>query len=95
MAVVFAPAILDAPKRGLPLAVEVHSLKHHRMCHKRFAIIESSRFVQACHYRHAEQPVGIHGPDTHHAVVLQVVLVDVAAEPYRKAVLELGDCGSL
>lgn len=95
MAVVFAPAILDAPKRGLPLAVEVYSLKHHRVCHKRFAIIESSRFVQACHHRHAEQPVGIHGTDTHHAVVLQVVLVDVAAEPYRKAVLELGDCRSL
>lgn len=65
MAVAFVPAILDAPKRGLPLDVEVHSLKHYRACHKRFAIIESSRFVQACHHRHAEQPVGIHGADTH------------------------------
>lgn len=83
MAVVFAPAILDAPKRGLPLAVEVYSLKHHRVCHKRFAIIESSRFVQACHHRHAEQPVGIHGTDTHHAVARCVPrLLLPAPSPY-------------
>ena len=64
------------------------------MCHERFTIIESSRFVQARHYRHAEQPVGIHGTDTHHSVILQVVLIDIAAEPYGKTVLELGDSRS-